>query len=319
MGKKQRRTGNAPAAVIDGDIPVVGGREDCPCGSGKRYKACHGRAARIESMKLVVRPFEGLAGECDWVAMREIVPAATAVVPVKEEFGGGEVTIATILPMAWSALHRADGAVLVGLQTSGGSGDASRDAAAALLKARELEAGNPVAEGDLPGPGPRLQDVLDLSGGFEVSVHEGFDFWFAQDNELTPEVRESLEQANGAAVPTKRLKSVEAAYWVQMGARRHLRWVLAEDETKVLDGIARLHAAGESALLPETKYVGSFRACGLIVPVWDLADDTEPEELEKPMLSFAERLREAMGRTESLTPDERRARAGVVSRQVTLR
>ncbi|GAB3269440.1 DUF5926 family protein [Kineosporia babensis] len=319
MGKKQRRTGSAPAAVLDGDIPVVGGREACPCGSGKRYKACHGRAARIEAMKMVVRPFEGLTGECDLVAMREVVPAATAVVPVKEEFGGGVVTIATILPMAWSALHRADGTVLAGLQTNGGSGDASRDVAAALLQARELEAGNPVPEGDLPGPGPRLQDVLDLSGGLEVTVHEGFEFWFAEDNDLTPEVRESLEQANGAAVPTKRLKSVEAAYWVQMGPRRHLRWVLPDDETKVLDGIARLHAAGESALLPETKYVGSFRACGLIVPVWDLADDTEPEELEKPILAFAERLREAMGRTEPLTAEERRARAGVVSRQVTLR
>ena len=157
MGKKQRRTGSA-TAVVDGDIPVVGGREDCPCGSGKRYKACHGRAARIEAMKVVVRPFEGLVGECDWVAMREIVPAATSVVPVKEEFGGGEITVATILPMAWSALHRADGAVLLGLQTSGGSGDASRDLAADLLKARELEPGNPVAEpAAAPGraPGPR--------------------------------------------------------------------------------------------------------------------------------------------------------------------
>jgi hypothetical protein len=322
MGKKQRRTGSAATVVADGDIPVVGGREDCPCGSGKRYKACHGRAARIEAMKVVVRPFEGLAGECDWVAMREIVPAATSVVPVREEFGGGEITVATILPMAWSALHRADGTVLLGLQTSGGSGDASRDLAAALLKARELEPGNPVAETDLPGPGPRLQDVLDLSGGFDVTLHEGFDFWFAEDNDLTPEVRESLEQANGAAVPTKRLTSVEAAYWVQMGARRHLRWVLPDDETAVLDGIARLHAAGESALLPDSpviKYVGSFRACGLIVPVWDLADDTEAEELEKPIVAFGERLREAMARTEPLTLDERRARAGVVSRQVTLR
>ena len=29
----------------DDDVPVVGGREPCPCGSGRRYKACHGRAA----------------------------------------------------------------------------------------------------------------------------------------------------------------------------------------------------------------------------------------------------------------------------------
>jgi len=319
MGKKQRRTASAPTAVADRDIPVVGGREPCPCGSGKRYKACHGRQARIEAMKVVVRPFEGLAGECDWVAMREIVPAATAVVPVREEFGGGEVTVTTILPMAWPALHRADGTVLLGLQTNSGSGDAARDLAAALLRARELEPGNPVEATALPGPGPRLQDVLDLSAGFEVTVHEGFDFWFAEGNDITPEVRESLEQANGAAVPTRRLTSVEAAYWVQMGARRHLRWVLPDDESAVLDGIARLHAAGESALAPQTKYVGSFRACGLIVPVWDLADDTEPEELEKPIVAFGERLREAMQQTEPLTAQERRARAGVVSRQVTLR
>jgi hypothetical protein len=319
MGKKQRRPAGSSTSVIEGEIPVVGGREPCPCGSGKRYKACHGRSARDESMRLVVRPFEGLVGECDWVAMREIVPAATATVPFSAEFGGGEAIIATILPMAWPALHRADGAVLLGLQTSGASGDASRDLAHALLNAREAEPGSPVVEGDLPGPGPRLQDILDLSDGFNVTVHDGFDFWFAETDDLDPQVRESLEQANGAAVPTTRLTSVEAAYWVQAGARRHLRWVLPDDETEVLNGLSRLHAAGGSALLPGSRYVGSFRAHGLIVPVWDLAEDTEPEDLETPITAFDQRLREAMAQTSPLTADERRARAGVVSRQLTLR
>ena len=325
MGKKQRRSvaladRPSPAALNDADIPVVPGREPCPCGSGKRYKGCHGRFARDEAVRLVTRPFEGLPGECDWVAMREIVPAATATVKIAAEFGGGEVTVATVLPMAWPALHRADGMVLVGLQTSGSSGgDASRSLADVLLKAREIEPGSPVSLGGLPGPGPRLQDVLDLTSDFEVTLHEGFDFWFPGDQELTPEVRDSLEQANNSAIPTKRLTSVSAAYWCQIGVRRHLRWVLPDDETEVLDGLARLHAAGNSALMPGTRYVGSFRANGLIVPVWDLAAETEADELETPVAEFEQRLRTAMALTTPLTADERRAKAGVVNRQLTLR
>ena len=57
-----------------GPVPVVGAREPCPCGSGRRYKACHGREAAHAVTELVRRPFEGLAGECDWVALRELVP-----------------------------------------------------------------------------------------------------------------------------------------------------------------------------------------------------------------------------------------------------
>src|SRR3954471_7922851 len=110
MGKKSRRGGTSLAdrPAAGDDVPVVGGREPCPCGSGKRYKLCHGRFTRDAAVRLVSRPFEGLPGECDWVAMREIVPSPTAEVSVAEEFGGGAVTIVTVLPMAWPALHRAD-------------------------------------------------------------------------------------------------------------------------------------------------------------------------------------------------------------------
>jgi hypothetical protein len=87
------------------DIPVVGGREPCPCGSGRRYKACHGRAAAHAADALVARPFAGLASECDWVALREIVPAATAPLTLVGEpadrAGDRVVTLATVLPLAW--------------------------------------------------------------------------------------------------------------------------------------------------------------------------------------------------------------------------
>jgi len=334
MGKASRRTRpSAPTtpAATTGDvgdpgspggragIPVVGGREPCPCGSGKRYKACHGRDRREAEVALVARPFEGLAGECDWVALREVVPAATAVVRTTADHGGQEATIATVLPMAWPAMRRMDGAVLVGLQTTAGSGDASRDVAAALLGALAAEPGTPVSMIDLPGPGPRLQDVIDPAGGFDVTVHEGFDFWLQGVEEVTGEVRDSMERANSAVVPTAKVAGVEAAYWCRISERRHLRWVLPQPEDALLDAIARLHAAGETHLTPGSRYVGAFRAHGLLVPVWDLAADDEPADLEQPCALFAERLSEALTVTTPLTAQERRARGGVVSRQVTLR
>jgi hypothetical protein len=320
MGKKSRRPASrSPLDPDAGPVPVVGGREPCPCGSGRRYKQCHGRAEREASARLVTRPFEGLPGECDWIAMREIVPAASATVTTTAEHGGVDVMVATVLPMAWPGLRRADGSVVLGLQTTGASGDPSRDVADALLRALDAEPGSPVGEVDLPGPGPRLQDVLDLTGPFEVTVHPGFEFWLQPDQEITSEVRESMERANAAVIPTTRLTSVDAAYWCKVTDRCHLRWVLPFEESALLDGLARLHAAGRSALIEDSRYVGSFRADGLLVPVWDLPAETEPAELEEPAKAFAVRLDDAIAETGPLTPEQRRARAGVVSRQVTLR
>jgi hypothetical protein len=326
MGKKSRRhqiaSPSAPALAEGAPVPVAGGREACPCGSGKRYRLCHGRAEREIATRLVSRPFEGLPEECDWIALREIVPAATATVTTTAEYGSVAVTVATVLPMAWPAIRRDDGTIILGLQTTGGSGDASRDVAAALLRALDAEPGSPVPEGGLPGSGPRLQDVLDTSQPFDVTVHTGFDFWLQPEQELTAEVRESLERANAAVIPTVRLTSVSAAYWCRIADRCHLRWVLPHDESAALDGLARLHSAGASPVVDGARYVGSFRAGGLIAPVWDLPAATDAADLEEPVKEFGVRLDEAMATVttgQPLTAQERRARAGVVSRQVTLR
>src|SRR6188768_2399437 len=117
MGKRPPRdTSSSAAAVADGEVPVVGMREPCPCGSGRRYKACHGRAAAAAFVGSS-RPFEGMAAECDVVAMREIVPAATAPLRLMGENADRDVTLVTVLPMAWPALVRQDGSILVALQT----------------------------------------------------------------------------------------------------------------------------------------------------------------------------------------------------------
>jgi hypothetical protein len=321
MGKKsgRRKAASPPDRVSTADVPVVGAREPCPCGSGRRYKACHGRTAAAAAEQFVHRPFAGLPGECDWVAMREIVPAATAALTLTGEHAGREATLATVLPMAWPGLVRQDGTVFVGLQVPGGSGDASRDVAHALELALAAEPGTPIAPAALPGAGPRLQDVLDLQAPLDVQVRTGFDFWLDDAEERTPEVVASMERANEAVVPTVRLASVEAAYWCEIRGRNHLRWVVPHEEEPLLDALARLHAAGADTVGEGSRYVGSFRAHGLVVPVWDLEAGTPADALEDPVAALAARLTQALADTSPLSDTERRARAGLRSRQLTLR
>jgi hypothetical protein len=322
MAKKRAtatKSSSRPAAAGDA-VPVVGAREPCPCGSGRRYKACHGREAAHAVTELVRRPFEGLPGECDWVALRELVPAATVPLTLKAELPEGvpSVTLGTVLPMAWPALRRDTGAVLLGLQNDASSGDISRDLADTLARALTAEPGNPV-ESRRPAPdAPRLQDLLDLSVPFEPQVHSGFEFWLEDASAAGGEVAASLERANQAAIPTVRLTGVDAAYWCETPEKNHLRWVMPQPEDDLLDALARLHAAGASGLGEGTRLVGSFRAHGLMVPVWDLPVGMTAEEVEKPAAAFGERLAETLDRTGPLTAEERRARSGFTNRQITL-
>ena len=133
----------------------------------------------------VPRPFAGLADEAEWVALRELVPAASAPLTlapdVVAEAGERTVVLATVLPMAWPAMHRADGTIFIGLQRQVNSGDVSRDLAAALISALQTPAGQTVAVPALAGPGPRLQDVLVADAPLDVTLHEGFEFWLTPD------------------------------------------------------------------------------------------------------------------------------------------
>ncbi|MEW1772817.1 DUF5926 family protein [Streptomyces sp. NPDC086777] len=310
----------ARAEGADVNYPVVGAREPCPCGSGRRYKACHGRAAAHAATELVHRPFEGLAGEGDWVALRELVPAATVELTLKDGLPEGvpSVTLATVLPMAWPALRRDDGTVLLGLQNDTASGDISRDLADTLRRALAAEPGTPVQGRRAPADSPRLQDLLDPKGPFEPVVHDGFEFWVQDAENATPDVTASLERANAAAIPTVKLTGVDSAYWCETPEKNHLRWVMPYPEEQLLDALARLHAAGRSGLGEGTRLVGSFRAHGLTVPVWDLPSGVGAEDVEKPAAEFAERLATALASEAPLTADERRARGGLTNRQVTL-
>ena len=281
------------------------------------------RAPRVEPAPFVPRPFEGLPGETDWVAMREILPAATATVRFAKgkvpQGAPAEATVATVLPLAWPGLHRTDGTVFFGTQSGSVSGDASRDLATSLLAAATAEAGTPITSTSTSTVDtPRLQDLLDTAADFEVTVHEGFDFWVG-DGELDDEAKASLERANESVIPTTRMSTAPSAYWCRIGERTHVRLVLPEDEGVATDALARLHAAGESGLGEGTRLLGAFRACGLLVPVWELDSTRAADDYEEPLGEFTTRYAAAAASGASLTAGERRARSGLLSRQVTLR
>jgi hypothetical protein len=245
------------------------------------------------------------------------VPAATArlTVPTAPD---REVLLATLLPMAWPALVRADGRTMLGLQVPTRSGDVSRDLAWALTQALEAAPGSSVQLVGLPGAGPRLQDLLPDTP-LEVTVHDGFDFWVDGAPDPTGEVAASMERANASVVPTARVDDVPGAYWCRMRERSHLRWVLPHDEEPALDALARLAAGPGLSLGEGSRYVGSFRAHGLLVPVWDLPHEQEAPSLAEPVAALRSRIDEELASPRPLTAEERRARSGLLSRQLTLR
>lgn len=296
----------------------VSGRAPCPCGSGRRYKACHGRAAAREEHSRVVRPFEGLASEVDWVAMRELIPAGTSPLTMAAEFSDRDVTVSTLLPMAWPALVRADGRIVVAVQLQTGSSDLARDLGDALHRALTAERGSAIAPRPTPADAPRLHDLIDVAAPLRVSVHSTFDYWVDDPDQVDDAVRVSLDRANEAVIPTARLAGVDGAYWVTLGTRRQLRWVLPQPEDVMVDALARIDAATGLAVMPGARYLGSFRALGLVVPVWDLPEGTEVEDVEDPAAGFQERIAAALAETTALSGDERRRRSGLLARQLTI-
>ena len=308
---------------LDGVNP----RRPCPCGSGKRYKACHGTAGGAEDA-IVPRPFHGLAAECDLVALREFVPSATAPLPLAAAPtpDGRDVTLATVLPMAAAAIVRADGSILIGLQVQTRSGDLSRDLGRAVRWAQQSAPGDvlPVVDTSTAGGDEvRLQDLMILDAPLDVTLHRDFGWWIPGDEPPTEEVVQSQQRANALVMPTEPVTGdgVHAAYWMDAGDKAHIRWVRPEPEERLLAALARLSARDELGLGEGSRYAGSFRAHGLLVPVWDLDKERHAREWVPGAEAFAPRLTDALASLDAspLTGTERRARDGLRGRQVTLR
>ncbi len=301
-------------------------RQPCPCGSGRRYKACHGAAGGPPEI-MVARPFGGLAAECELVALREFVPSATAQLPLLGS-PAREVTLATVLPVAAAALVRSDGRAFVGMQVQVHSNDVGRDVARGIRWALTAEPGDVLSvlppDDVEPDKAEKLVDLIDPTARLVPELHPDFAWWLPEDSsEPTGEVALSLERANAAILPTDRLRgaNVAAAYWVDAGQKAHLRWVRPEPEDQLLAAMARLAARGELDLGEGSRFAGSFRAHGVLVPVWDLDPEMHAREWDEPAAALGERIEKALASLESepITEAERRAREGLRGRQVTLR
>ena len=268
---------------------------------------------------IVARPFAGLAAETELIALREFVPSATAPLTLLDPPDNvPSVTLGTVLPGAAAALTREDGSVLLGLQVQTHSGDLSRDLAASLEWALAAAPSSVLPAVGRATVGKRFGELV-IDQPLDVTVRDSFGWWLETEPEPGTDVAVQLERANSAIMPTARLGDLVGAYWVDAGEKAHLRWVRAEDESVVMDALARLSAADRIDLGEGSRYVGSFRAHGRLVPVWDLDREAHPTEWEKPAAAFGDRFDHAAATTEPLTAAERRARAGLLGRQFTLR
>ena len=302
-------------------------KRNSPKPGGNRAQRLAERRAELEqAAQTVTRPFEGLAAECDLVALREFVPSATAELKLSPDIAAERsVVLATVLPGAVNALVRAGDqpSGYVGVQVQFQGADPAADLAAAILWTQSAEPGDSLSSVESVAGGPRLADVIDPGADLELTVHQDFDWWVPEGVEPDPQVAATIEQAKKAIMPSARLglgpDAVGAAWWVDAGDKAHIRWVRPENEDDLMLALARLHASGGLHLGEGTRFAGSFRTHGLLVPVFDLDPEQHPDELVGPADEFGARLAEALASDAPMTAGERRSRDGLRSRQVTLR
>ncbi|WP_280368477.1 DUF5926 family protein [Nocardia wallacei] len=296
-------------------------------GGNRAQRLAERRAAQEQAAQVPTRPFAGLAAECDLVALREFVPSATATLKLSPDVSAERpVTLATVLPGAVAALVRAgdEPTGFVAAQVQFQSDDPAADLAAAVLWTQSAEPGASLpAAAESESSAPALTEVLDPGASLDLTVHQNFDWWVPAGVTPDPQVAATIEQANQAIMPSDRLElgadAVGAAWWVDAGEKAHLRWVRPEDEDALMLALARVHAAGGLQLGEGSRFAGSFRTHGLLVPVFDLDPERHANEWVVPATEFGARLAQALASDTPLTSDERRSRDGLRSRQVTLR
>jgi hypothetical protein len=294
-------------------------------GSNRAERVAARKARQAAAVAGPARPFVGLAAECDLVALRAFVASATVEVsPPGSGVGLNAVSLATILPGAVQALTReaSDGGVegLVGLQTEFEPADVTVELAAALQWASSAPAGAPY-EPVVSDDAPTLVDLLGPDTTLDVTLHDDFGWWFSDQQDVAPDIAAMVEQASASILPTARISGdlVGAPWWVDAGERAHVRWVRPESEDDLMTALARLHAAEKLTLGEGSRFAGSFRTHGLLVPVFDLDNEMHPDEWIAPCAEFETNLSEALADTSELTAAQRRSRDGIRGRQVTLR
>ncbi|MFT3716423.1 MAG: DUF5926 family protein [Gordonia sp. (in: high G+C Gram-positive bacteria)] len=310
-------------------------------GSNRAERVAARKERQAATVAAPARPFQTLpAAECDLVALRAFVASASAQVSFASGFDApNEADWVTILPGAVPGIVRqrlgaiwgekggnagdADGKVtqgLVGLQTDPEPADLTGSLAAALTWAASAE---PDAKFEAPSDVTKIEEIVDPSAPLKIMVYEDFEWWFGDDaDSIPPQAKAMLEQANATIMPTSRMKPKSctgAPWWVHAGAKAHLRWVRPEDENALMDALAKVNAAGSLTLGEGSRFAGSFRTHGLLVPVFDLDPEKHSQEWQEGLDAFDAAVTQALADTSELTAAERSARKGIIGRQVTLR
>ena len=253
------------------------------------------------------------------------MPSATATLTLSD--AQRPVDLATVLPGAVAALVRAgdEPTGFVAAQVQFPSDDPAADLAAAVLWTQRAEPGESLssAAAAVDETTPPLREVIDPDARLDVTVHQDFQWWVPHGVTPDPQIAATIEQADEAIMPSERLElgadARGAAWWVDAGEKAHVRWVRPDDEDALMAALARVHATGGLHLGEGSRFAGSFRTHGLLVPVFDLDRDKHPSEWVAPAEEFGARLDEALATDAPLTAEERRSRDGLRSRQVTLR
>lgn len=294
---------------------------DVPEGMSRRQAKLAARAAEREALRKDPRPFEGLAAEADLVALQEFVPSAEAVLKVK----GEDVTVATVLPGAGAALRRSEalgGERLVALQVASHSQNPGRDLAYALNWVLTAEPGESLQSTAADGTQPELGSLIDASSTPTITEHQDFSWWFPEGVDVPVEVRQSLQRANEAVIPSTRIDAgvPGSIWWVNPGGgKAHIRWVRADDnENQVLSALARIAARGELHVGEGSKFAGVFRTHGVVVPVWDVAPDVDAASHAGALAELDAKISAEYGNDAQLSADERKQLDNIKSRQVTI-
>lgn len=289
---------------------------DTPEGMSRRQAKLAARAAERAALEGEPRPFAGLVAEPALIALQEFVPSGFAEVEVQ----GTPVTICTVLPGAVQALVRDDGVRLVAMQTTVRSNQQGKVLAAALEWVVNAAPGEQLAS-IVPGPEQKpLSEVLSADTKLDVTVSDDFNWWMGE-SEVPTVFAQQLQAVNETVMPSAHIAGDFAgdAWWVDAGAKGHIRWVRQDDEAPLLRALARIAARGELNVGEDSKFAGVFRTHGVVVPVFDVDPSVTPGEFAAPLAVVDALIAQELGNDVELSAEERRQLDNIKSRQVTIR